>query len=37
MYISGVVLLYDNVHSRTVVATGALLEHFNMEFFDHPA
>jgi hypothetical protein len=32
----GVVLLHDKAHLHAAACTGALLEHFNWELFDHP-
>jgi hypothetical protein len=37
MLTSGVVVLHDNVHLHIAAHTGALLEHFNWELFDHPS
>jgi transposase len=38
MLTSGVVLLHDNAcpHKSTAACTGAVLEHFSWELFDHP-
>jgi hypothetical protein len=33
----GVVLLHDNARARTTARSRALLEHFNLELFDHYA
>jgi histone-lysine N-methyltransferase SETMAR len=35
MLTSGVVLLHDNACPHTAAHTRALLEHFNLELFDH--
>jgi histone-lysine N-methyltransferase SETMAR len=32
----GVVLHHDNARPHTAARSGALLEHFNWELFDHP-
>jgi hypothetical protein len=32
----GVVLLHENARPHTAARTRALLEHFNLELFDHP-
>jgi transposase len=36
MLTDGVVLIHDNARLHTAAHTRALLEHFNLELFDHP-
>jgi hypothetical protein len=36
MMTSGLVLLHDNSHPHTAARIRTLLEHFNLELFDHP-
>jgi hypothetical protein len=36
MLISGVVLLHENAPPHTAACSGALMEHFSRELFDHP-
>jgi hypothetical protein len=32
----GVVLFHDNANAHKVARIGAVVENFNLEFFDHP-